>query len=262
MKLLCVFAGISLFISSFISVSHAQTLVPPLAGTMVDEQGRIAMLQGVAGNLLPPDYSAPPELQGEAILSAAFNANGGVLKTESHLALLDNQGALLSFQPAPQGTALVSFDADGTPAWVLYASDAELVNISSARSTVVRGVVALGPAGASSVPLLKNTGSQLWTGTVSVPSGIYSAQNPIPGSAPAAFFQEGWLTSSSSGLLWTPMAPGKSAREIALPQTALEIQTASSGAVVINRQWLLNAHFQLLEIPRVRRPEPRAEAHP
>jgi len=254
MRLVCVFCA-------FVSGLLGQTLVPPLAGTVLDAEGRIALLHGVMGNVLPPQYApgyatGPPELQGETILGAAFNANGGVLKTDSHLVVLDNHMALLSIQSAPQGKALFGFSSDGTPSWVLYVANAELVNLSSGSSITANGVIALGPSNNSSVQLLTSKGQQLWAGTVSA-----EAQAAIPGSAPAAFFQRGWLSTSPTGLIWSPAAGG-AAREIALPEPALEIQTAAGDAVAINGRWLLNARFQLLEIPGMRRKAPRQEAHP
>ena len=235
---------------------RAQTFVAPLAGTVVDQRGRLTTLCGVMGNLLPPEYpSVPLALQGEAILSAAFNANGGALKLESRLALLDNQGSVTSVQPAPPGLALFSFSADGAPAWVFYQNDAELLNTSSGSAIILKeSVVALGPATATSDPLLTNSDSQLWGGTVSIPDGVFSGPNAIPGTAPAAFFQSGWLTSAGNTLLWTPLSVGITARHIALPEPVRDIQMAAAAAVVINGQWLLNARFQLLEIPGALRP--------
>jgi hypothetical protein len=249
------------FLSIFLVVISGlmgQTLAPPLAGTVLDARGRIALFHGVQGNLLPPEYAAlPAEIQGETILSAAFNANGGVLKTASHLVLLDSHLSLLSIQPAPKGKALFSFSSDGTPSWVLYVEDGELVNISSGASIPVGGVVALGPFSNSSVSLLTSVDTTLWAGTASVP-----AQIAIPGAAPAAFFERGWLSTSASGLIWSPAAGGAPAREIALPERVQGIQTAAVDAVVINGRWLLNARFQLLEIPGARRKAPRPEAVP
>jgi hypothetical protein len=249
MKLLCA------FVTSITSLL-GQTLAPPLSGAILDMQGRIELVNGVMGNLLPPVYQPEPrELQGEVILCAAFKKNGGVLKTASHLALLDTQMSLLSIQSAPKGKAVFSFSSDGTPAWVLYLDDAELVNLSSGDSMPASGVVALGESAGSSLQLLTGKGGNLWAGTVSAPS-----QRPISGAAPAAFFQQGWLSTSPTGLIWSPSAEGAPVRQIPLPEPAVTIQTAADDAVAINGRWLLNAHFQLLEIPGMRRKAPDLEA--
>ena len=240
----------------------AQTMVAPLAGTMVDAHGRVAMLHGVLGNLLPPEYAVvPAELQGQAIFSAAFGANGSAVKTDSQLVLLNGEGAVTSVQPAPAGTALFSFSSGGSPAWVLYAAEGELVNVATGASIGAAfggNVAALGPAGSASIPLLSSDSDrQLWSGVVSLPGGGFQAQTAVSGSLPGAFFQSGWLTSSATGLLWTPLANGAATVGIALPETVRTIQTASAGAVVINSTWLLNARFQLVEIPQTPLPARR-----
>ncbi len=251
MKFVCMFAV-------FLSGLFGQSIAPPLAGTTLDAQGRLARLHGVLGNLLPPEYAVlPAELQGEVIVGAAFNATGGVLKTASHLVVLDNQLALVSMQPAPKGKALFSFSSDGTPEWVLYVEDAELVNIASGASIPAGGVIALGPSSDTSIQTLTSVGKRLWAGTASVP-----AQVGIPGSTPAAFFQRGWLSASPTGLFWSPDAGAGRVREIALPEPALAIQAAAGDAVVINGRWFLNASFQLLEIPGIQRKARAPEAIP
>lgn len=251
MKLLYAFAAFVLGLSG-------QTLAPPLAGTLLDAEGRIALLHGVMGNLLPPEFAVVPiEIQDEVILCGAFGRSGGVLKTASHLVLLNNQLSVVSIQSAPDGKALFSFSSDGTPAWVLYIEEAELMNISSGASTTIRGVVALGPSSSSSVQLLSRIGQQLWAGTVSAP-----AQIAIPGSDPAAFFQLGWLSTTPSGLIWSPAGSTAPTREIPVPEPVQSIQMTASDTVSINGRWLLNARFQLLEIPGMRRKAPKPEAHP
>jgi len=237
----------------------AQTVTAPLAGTMVDGHGRIVSLYGVLGNLLPPQYPViPVELKGQAILSASFNANGGAIKTASQLVLLDGTGAVTSVQAAPQGVSLFSFSTNGIPAWAFYAYDSELVNVASGTSLDTSGfgdsIIALGPAGESSIAVLSSRGSELRSASVSIPGGVFLEQTTVPGAAPATSFQNGWLTTSPTGLLWTPLGGSTATRQIALPEAPHSLQTAAAGAIVINGEWLLNASFQLLEIPRAPMP--------
>jgi hypothetical protein len=225
------------FFAGVISLA-AQAVLPPLAGTYLDAHGRIAVLHGVLGNLLPPEYEVPPqELTGVPILSAAFGSNGSALKTKSQLVVLDSSGQVIGSRPAPPGTAIFGFSPEGVPAWVYYPSDSELVNLSTGVSITADRVVALGVSAGSSVPQLR---------------GI---------TGPAAFFQNGWLTGSSTGLVWTPLSGGQAALQIALPEPVTSIQISGPQSVVINGQWLLNAHFQLLEIPLPPR-RPPLKAHP
>jgi hypothetical protein len=246
----------------------AQTVTAPLAGTMVDGHGRIVKLYGVLGNLLPPQYPVMPlELQGQALLSAAFSASGGAIKTASQLVLMDGTGAVTSVQPAPQGASLFSFSTNGTPAWVFYAYESELVNIASGTSLDTSGfgdsVVALGPIGESSARLLSSRGSELRSVSVSIPGGVFLEQTTVSGLPPAAFFQNGWLTTSPTGLFWTALGATTATRQITLPEALHSLQMAAAGAVVINGEWLLNAGFQLLEIPRTPLPSRQSNlGHP
>jgi hypothetical protein len=204
----------------------------------------------------------PDAIQREPVLSAAFGAGGGVLKTASHLTLLDVRGTVISLRDAPGGTAMFSFSADGAPAWVYFAASSELMNISSRESVGAAGstVIALGPTGSASLPVLLVSGQQLWSGAVSLADGTLSRQSPVSGTGPGVYFEGGWITTSPDGLLWAPLpgAGGLNPRQIAIPEPVTSIQQAGA-SVTVNGHWLLNARFQVLEIPRGPQPLPRLQ---
>jgi hypothetical protein len=240
----------------------SQTLSAPIGGIELDGEGRLQSIRGVLGNLLPGDQITLPAAAGSAAaLSAAFSGSAGAVKTADRLLVTDAAGKVLSQASAPTGLALFAFAPDGSLEWVCYPQSAMVENTVTSASLDAASwgdaVVAMGPAGATFAALVI-TGSQLWLETVEPNSGSVLSRTPIRGAAPAVWFQGGWLVTTAGGLEWLASGATAGVLEIPVPQEVTWLQNAGPNTVAVNGRWLLNARFQLLEIPV--RPERRSSA--
>ncbi len=230
----------------------AQLATQPVAGIVLNPEGGMVCVRGVLQTLLP---GVPVELPANAagpIVSASFGANGGAVKTNSQLLILDSQNQVQAQTGVPTGAALFGYGPDGSISWVYYASATrmEALDGSFRLSTAQLGdeVVALGVLQGNSAGILTRTGSQLWAETVDVTSGAIRSQTPLPGSSPAIYFQGDWLVSQPPGLLW-------GTRQIPVPTEVTSLQAASQNSVAIDGgAWLLNGAWKILEIPGIQRP--------
>ncbi len=155
---------------------------------------------------------------------------------------------------ANREAGLASFGSDGSLQWFcagvcfsLQNTTGQSFSTSNSGGTVVALGVAQGAGAAQSVPLLTLAQTQLWSSSLRVADQSDSSQIAISGGTPAIAFNGGWLTTSSSGLIWTPSSGAAMAIPVAEPVQSL--QASSSRTVCINAHWMLNSDLLLLEIP-------------
>ena len=232
-----------------------QTATTPVAGVVLNGNGRLLSVAGVLGTLLP---GVPFRSYGR-VLSATFGGNGGAINTESQLIVLDAANEVLSQTDAPAGPALFGFGVDGAVEWVYFAGTSQIQSLTGQQSfsTGALGdeILALGATDPNGLGVLARTGSQLWAETVALGSGEILAQTPLDGSAPGAFFEGGWLVQGGAGLLC-------GTREWAIPAAITSLQSAGAQSVAINGQWLLNSAGKILEIPAIERGHLRVNLPP
>jgi hypothetical protein len=242
-----------------VTVLAGETLAPPIAGIVLDSEGRLESVRGVLGNLLPGDPAPLTTIDNAVVLSAAFSATSGALKTADELLVTDASGVVKSASgviksggSAPAGPALFAFAPDGTLAWVCYPASAVAVSVVSGATLSTAGwgdrVVALGLAGWT-LQVLVSSGSQLWAETIDAAGGSVLSQTPVPGAAPAVWFQGGWLVTETGRLQWFAPVAIPSGHLIPVSEPVTALQTAGPNTIAVNGHWLLNQRFQLLEIP-------------
>jgi hypothetical protein len=91
-----------------------RSLAPPQVGFMQDSQGGIRPVTGLAGNFLVGRAAST------GIVSAAFSGSFGMLKSDSALTVIDQQGRTVMSVDAPAGPALFAFAIDGSPALAYF----------------------------------------------------------------------------------------------------------------------------------------------
>ena len=96
-------------------------IAPPQLGFVQDSAGAVRPAYGTAGN-----FVLGPAMAG-TVVSAAFSASLGLLKTDSSLEALDPQGKRLASMDAAPGPALFAFSPGGTTALAYVASSRALV---------------------------------------------------------------------------------------------------------------------------------------
>ena len=106
-------------------IAYGQSFSPPLVGMARDETNRLRPVYGMAGNFIAGQAA------GDEVVSMAFSGKAGIAKTETQLLLLDESGVAVTRYPAPPGTALFAFGADGMPAFCYFESTGELWRIAA-----------------------------------------------------------------------------------------------------------------------------------
>ena len=231
-------------------IGSAQSVAAPVAGLVLEKGTRLVPVRGVFGTLLRGDAIVlPAELAGVPV-SAAFSDTAGLLKSTTAFVITDGSGQTVrQVASADPAVALASFGADGSVHWFCAGSCFSLQNTGGrtlSTSNTGGTVIALGVA-TQTIPLLTLAGKQLWSSSLSVADQSVSNQIAISGGMPAIAFNGGWLTTSSTGLIWTD-ANG-AATAIPTTEPVQSLQAASSRTVCINAHWMLNSAMLLLEIP-------------
>jgi hypothetical protein len=99
----------------------------PEAGCVLDREGALRPLYGMAGIFVPGEAIAP------GVVSAACSDKFALVKTEYNLELRDAQLRLIARWPAPGGPARFAFPPTGMGALVYYPLTGDLVRIIGSR---------------------------------------------------------------------------------------------------------------------------------
>jgi hypothetical protein len=94
-----------------VAASAQPSIAPPQIGFLKDGSGSFRPVLGIAGNFLmgPPAYGA--------VANAAYSGSFGLVKTDTAILAIDNQGRAIATMDAPGGPALFAFQGDGSPAF-------------------------------------------------------------------------------------------------------------------------------------------------
>jgi hypothetical protein len=130
----------------------------PLVGVARDSRHECQLVHGTAGNFVLTGAI------GHAALDCAFDARGGLIKTQDELVVLDPSGRVTRRLPAPPGDALLS------PRNAFFPLTGELWQIGprldrripALLEAIAGSVVALGPGNAGSMRLAVCRESHLW----------------------------------------------------------------------------------------------------
>jgi hypothetical protein len=144
----------------------------PLVGVALDSRQQCRVVHGMAGNFVLSGAI------GGAALDCAFDASGGMVRTQSELLVLDATGAVVRSLPAPSGNALLSpqdafFPATGE-LWQIGPQIDRRIPIQP--ETIAGTVMALGPGNAGSLPVAVCRASQLWLLTIDETTGRVTQQ--------------------------------------------------------------------------------------
>ena len=238
------------FFVALAGVVSAQSISGPSANLVLTQDVRLVCVRSSFANLLPPVAVSVPLEAGEQIVSIAANSVLTAIKTEHHLVIADFNGNIEGSYPAPEGPALVAF-GPVLPRIAWFGAQKQLIDLQTgsvvSTSSFGDDVLALGTAANGQVNLVVSTAGNLWALIVDMETGTISRQTPLPGSAPAARFENGWLTTNGTTLTWTS-GSGES-RTIELPETPVSLQRAGNRSLAINGKWLLTPAWQALAIP-------------
>jgi hypothetical protein len=144
----------------------------PLVGVARDSRQQCRLIHGTAGNFV---LSAAI---GDAALDCAFDASGGLVRTQNELLVLDATGAVTRSLSAASGNVLLSpqnayFPATGGLWQIGPRIDRRIpVELEAIAGTVM----ALGPANAGSLPLAVCRATQLWLLAIDETTGLVTRQ--------------------------------------------------------------------------------------
>ncbi|MDW8129954.1 MAG: hypothetical protein RMI94_05345 [Bryobacterales bacterium] len=105
---------------------------PPRVGFLVDREGRLRAVTGVAGNFVLGEALM------EGVLSAASSRTWVAAKLEREVVLLDSAGVLRARLVAPPGPALFAFDREGVPSLAYFAGERLLCRLGTEGIEAVR----------------------------------------------------------------------------------------------------------------------------
>lgn len=237
----------------FVCALKAQTLMSPVIGWVVNGANQVRPIYGVSGNLVPGVPLTDSRILKATIESASFSGSAGILKTSTELLVLDGSGQVVLDFPAPAGPATASFGTDGSLQWFCV-GDCQTLRSPAGETLSLSGLggetAALGPATGGTINVLLSSGGQLWSAVVDSQSGKLNSQVPVPGTPPAVWFQNGWLTTGAEhNLLMMPVNGAEPTTSIAIPGELTALQPAGAQTACIDGRWLLNSSFRISEIP-------------
>ena len=179
----------------------------PRIGFACDAQGRISVVNGIAGNFVLGDMMGG---------SVAFSWNGaiGVRKTDSALELWDSTGTVAATFDVPPGEAVIGFGPDNTTAWIYSPADRALVQVKPdglqrvPAGVIGEAVLAL-TGGVTSVDIAIRREARLYIATFDVPSGSRTAEVSLAHTASSILFAGGGAIAGVDGsVVWITRADG------------------------------------------------------
>lgn len=103
------------FVMTFILATAAcaqPALAPPQVGFFQDGANSFRPVWGIAGNFVLGGSTF------NGVASAAYSGSFGLVKTDTSVIAIDDQGCILATMDAPAGPAAFAFFSDGSPAFV------------------------------------------------------------------------------------------------------------------------------------------------
>jgi hypothetical protein len=152
-------------------------LTPPEVGFLLDGHNHVYAVIGLAGNFVVGRAA------GSGIISAAFSGAFRLLKTDSALSVVNQQGRIVARMAAPPGPALFAFSVNGSPA-VAYFPQSKTLRVWDGREfqkgpDFDQEVLAIGSLG----QFVVQRDGELWELQVDLRSGAIVSQAALPGIA-------------------------------------------------------------------------------
>jgi hypothetical protein len=156
-------------------------LTPPEVGYLLDGHNHVYPVNGLAGNFVLGRAA------GSGINSAAFSGVFRLLKTDSAVSVVNQQGSIVGRTEAPAGPALFAFSSDGSPA-VVYFPQSKTLRVWDGREfrpgpEFDQDVLAIGSLSATLGEFVVRRNGELWALQVDLRSGAIVSQAALPGIA-------------------------------------------------------------------------------
>jgi hypothetical protein len=157
-----------------------RSLAPPQVGFIQDGHGQIHIVNGLAGNFLVGAAVS------SGIISAAYSGSFGLLKSDSALIVVDQQGRGVASVVAPNGPALFGFAADGSPALAYFEQSKTLLvwdghTFRPASPIVDQTPLAIASVSATRAATIVQREDGLWEYGVELATGATVSQMALPG---------------------------------------------------------------------------------
>ena len=173
--------GILAFLTLVTTAAWAQrSLAPPQVGFIQDDHGQIRIVSGLAGNFVV-GVAVP-----SGIISAAYSGSFGLLKSDSALIVVNQQGRGVASVVAPNGPALFGFAADGSPALAYFEQSKTLLvwdghTFRPAGPMVVQAPRAIASVSATRAAMIVQREDGLWEYGVELATGATVSRMALPG---------------------------------------------------------------------------------
>lgn len=162
-----------------VSAMAGSNIHAPLVGVARDSQGQLRVVYGMAGNFIPLDRVAANAV------NWAFTDEGGLVKTDKHLLLLDANGRVTRTSAAPRGDVLVAPGTAHAGALYFLAGAGELWQAGAQQDRRVPleedaiggQILALGAANRGRAQLAVCRGRALWLAEVDLRTGELAGEN-------------------------------------------------------------------------------------
>jgi len=177
-------------LSTAVWAQHA--LAPPEVGYMLDSHSHVYPVNGLAGNFLVGRTTT------SGVISAAFSGSFRLLKSDSALTVINQQGRRVARMDAPPGPALFAFSANGSPA-VAYFTQSKTLCVWDGREfqpgpAFDQAVLSISALSSSLGEFVIERGGELWELQVELATGAIVSQAALPGiAAPVLMLAGGGL---------------------------------------------------------------------
>jgi hypothetical protein len=184
-----------------------QTLAPPQVGFLVNSNGGVYPVNGLAGNFVLGRAT------GSGIISAAFSGAFRLLKTDSALSVVNQLGRVVARTDAPPGPALFAFSSDGSPT-VVYFPQSKTLRVWDGREfrpgpEFDQDVICTSALNTGQAAFVVQRDGELWNLRVDLESGAIVSQAVLPGiAAPVLMLAGGGLVYRDSKGLAIRQADG------------------------------------------------------
>src|SRR5579863_2163733 len=186
--------GTLAFLTLVTTAAWAQRLLaPPQVGFIQDGHGQIHIVSGLAGNFLVG------EAVSSGIISAAYSGSFGLLKSDSALIVVDQQGHGVASVVAPNGPALFGFAADRSPALAYFEHSKTLLvwdghTFRPAGPMLTESPLAIASVSATRAAMIVQRDTGLWELGVELANGAIVSQKALQGiTAPVLMLASGGL---------------------------------------------------------------------
>jgi hypothetical protein len=186
--------GTLAFLTLVTTAAWAQRLLaPPQVGFIQDDHGQIHIVNGLAGNFLVGAAVS------SGIISAAYSGSFGLLKSDSALIVVDQQGHGVASIVAPNGPALFGFAADGSPALAYFGLSKTLLvwdghTFRPAGPMGVEAPLAIASVSTTQAAMVVQRDTGLWELGVELAGGAIVSQKALPGiTAPVLMLAAGGM---------------------------------------------------------------------